>query len=512
MVKNFSDPFDRFLSVSATAETALLLLSTLLQTEADTDGPRVHRMPYFRWEHRVPESTKQNVQRALDGLTASPVNDLSLEVVKVGVFMRLYGGRGTDAIKLDELVNQGVSKETPAEVLFELGNIYRALTNWQTLQTIAETTLNHQPAGSWQRHVTADWLILARYRQLLKKLDAGKLTDTDLRAFKESAQFCTEALGNETKNTIFYQSLIAMLEGDIDGALDLLLMAQSLPGKLIILFERMEFFTNPEKLKAMPDTLVQNLVKNLTDHTPHQEGEAGMLLVSLDKVYFAQYGETFLTSFGQQNPDGLVHLHCVDFRPDSTRITELERAANIRINFTVDTPPDDVQEKHLFNGYCAGARYLFLHHYLTMYRRITVSDVDGVITRDLQDVWRDNCGAILLSSQLINPARRNTRLLWEAIAAGSFAISDTPANRRFTNRLANSLADQLTLCRDRKTKLFYTDQVSLFLAYMASKNECTFKPLNRLFSQKQGWQLDGATDAKIAFQKAANKQKSEQVN
>lgn len=494
--------FDRFLASEPGEHAAITLLADLHHTEAESDGPTVQRIPYFRWEHRVDEAQKQAVLDALDRAVTQVPESLALQTAKAGLSMRLCPANKIDIQSLQNRLETSLANCNVTAILFELGNILRALPKWPVLEQVADVALSRMPDHHWQANIMADWLILARYRQFIKRRASGKARPEDMTTLEQTVTRCSQILGENVRNVAFYRSLIATLKGDLDGALAGILEAQAMQGKVIVLFERLELFSNPYALPTAPESPLQTFTGNLSDHMHHEAGNDGVLLISLDKVYFEQYGEIFLKSFGYWNPDGLVHLHCVNFSLDDNVRRQLEQEASVRINFTVDTPPGYVQAKHLFNGYCAGARYMFLNRYLSHYQKIAVTDVDGVILRSLSDIWHDRDEAILITSQLVDNQGKSSRLLWETISAGSFAISDTPGNRRFAGRLANSLANQLAFCRERQVKLFYTDQISLLLAYMASTDDCSFQSLGHLFKQKPGWQLNAATDAKIKFQKA----------
>lgn len=500
---NSNQIFSAFLGSEPTKKAAIELLSALHTIEADQDGPRVQRIPYFRWEHTVEDKIKGRTIERLSEITATQPEDLAAQTTYAGIAMRLSGGKALDIEPLVKTAEKNIAACTEPTVLFELGNIFRALPRWKALKSAAQAAIPCFSKGSWQSHIACDWLILANYRLLLKKFDHNKINSGDIQALESIVQSCADGLGEDTKNIRFYRSLIASLYGDIDRAVDLIAQAQQLPGKLIVLFERLELFGDTSTPLEEPDQAATCFGENLTDHINHPADGRGTLLVSLDEAYFEQYAEIFLKSFGHWNPGGIVHLHCVDFQINDKKRKALEASANVKINSTEDRCAEFLKEKNLFHGYCAAARYLFMPRYLKRYGKLAISDVDGVIQRSIADIWHDDNTAIGLASRLVSNKWTSARLLWEAIAAGSLAISNTPNNLRFAWRTANTLAGQIDYCRNRKMKLFYADQVALLKAYMASREDCEFKPFSGLFSQKTGWQLAAGSDAKVDFQQSA---------
>lgn len=499
---NSNQIFDAFLRSEPTKKAAIELLSALHEIEAEQDGPHVQRIPYFRWEHSIEPKVKASAIELLNKINAAHPEDLATQTTYAGVAMRLSGGKAVDIEPLAETAKKKVAACTEPTVLFELGNIFRALPRWTALKSAAEAAIVCFSKGSWQSHIACDWLILANYRLLLKKFDRNKIDPDDIHAFDSIVQSCADCLDEDTKNIAFYRSLIASLRGDIDRAVDLITQAQRLPGKLIVLFERLELFADTSTPLDRPGKAAAVFAERLTDQINHPTDGRGTLLISLDEVYFEQYAKIFLKSFGHWNPGGLVHLHCVDFHIHDKKRQALEAAANVKINSTEDRCAEFLKENNLFHGYCAAARYLFMPRYLKCYRKLVISDVDGVIQRSIADIWQDGDTAIGLASRLVSHKWTSARLLWEAIAAGSLAISNTPSNLRFAWRTANTLADQIDYCRNRKMKLFYADQVALLTAYMASRENCEFKPFSGLFSQKTGWQLATGSDAKVDFQRS----------
>lgn len=478
------------------------LLADFHSAEAALDGPYVQRIPYFRWQETIPDKQVKQLQSLVQRTCAHNKNTPETVAAAAGILMRLSSEQPSATKLLLPLVPELLDNCRNETILFELGNIFRALPNWPLLKQVALAALEVIPCEHWQTNIACDWFILASYRLLVKKFEANSLRSDDIVQFETSIDFLAKKIGENTKNIAFYRSLALTLNNQIEDAINWMLKAQQLPGKILVLFRRLESVIPLTKLESQPSQGFINLEKSVVHHFSHPAPEAGVLLVSVDERYFELYSEKLLESFAYWNPGGLIHIHCVNFEPEQNHLLRLAKTYNLQINHSVDTRPELADAPNLYAGYCAGARYLYLPRYLEHYGKVAVSDIDGVIRVALADLWRGGNRAVHITSKLVSSEWTSTRLLWEAIAAGSFAIGDAPANRDFAWMLANYLTDQIKLCRDKRLRLFYTDQIGMLLAYAATKDICDFRPLEGLFTQQGRWKLIGAGDAKTRFQNA----------
>lgn len=468
--------------------------------EAHADGDHVQKIPYYRWHGALDGAQKGQLQQAVKAQwNADPENAEGL-VLAAGLMMRVRAEEPALLKILKKSRDSVIPKlENPA-ALYELGNILRALPDWPHLQALSAQALDRPQAQVWRAHIFADWHILARYRQLVKRFETNSVTADDLEAFAGTIEWLAGRIGEDTKNIAFYRSLMATLRKELDTAIDWTLKAQTLAGKTIALFQRLESFVAPGSLTDTEQpghSALAAAVEHQFRHAP--DGEPALLL-SADESYFNQFADKLFESFAHWNPGGVIHIHCVHFSLNEDRLAALEATHGIRINASIDCQPAIERGTDLFPGYCANARYLFLPHYLEHYRRIAVSDIDGVIRRPLAELWPEGSDAIRMTTKILSRKWSAARLLWETIAAGSLAISDTPANRRFAWMVANYLADQVEVCRRRSMKLFYTDQIGLLLAFMACRGSCDFKPLSGLYRQRGLWQFSGAADERARQQ------------
>lgn len=477
------------------------IMAAFHAAEDAADGPDAQKIPYFRWQHAVTPQQKKQLEAIADAALADTQASAETLTLATGLMMRLSKEAANNLGQFQEAADTLTGASGPT-ILYEAGNILRAVTDWPRLEALCGHALEQFDRSDMRLNILADWFVLARYRQLVRKFEVNRLSGDDTVAFEAVIERLAAALGRDTKNVAFYQSILATLRGALEDAVAWILKAQQLPGKVIVLFQRLESFCSLEDLASAQSPAHKTLAGPLDHHFLHQAGTDPVLLLSADQGYVERYFDKLCESFGYWNPGGLVHLHCVGFALDEMARRALETSHNVRINYTADRQPAIEADEELFPGYCANARYLFLPQYLAQYQRIAITDIDGVIRRPLKDLWRKGEDAIRITTKMLDDNWGATRLMWEAIAAGSLAISNTPANAAFAWRVANYLADQVEVCRTRGMKLFYTDQIGLLLSYLASRNSCEFKPLSGLYRQRGRWAFGGGGGTRAAHQKA----------
>lgn len=469
--------------------------------EDAADGPEAQKIPYFRWQHSLTEQQTRHLTQISNTALSDGDADAATVALATGLRMRLSQTSQVDEVRIKK-ASAALKDTSDKTVLYEAGNILRAITAWAHLEDLCDSALPTFERGDVRLNVVADWYVLARYRQMVRKFEVNRLSESDINDFESLIDRLAGAIGPDSKNTAFYRSILATLRNDLIGAVDWILKAQKLPGKLIVLFQRLESFCALDDLMVEQTPAHAALAQTLDHHFLHAADGGPVLLLSADSAYVQRYFDKLCESFGYWNPDGLIHLHCVGFSLDDTVRQTLEHNHGVRINFTVDRQPAIEADEQLFPGYCANARYLFLPYYLAHYQKVTVTDIDGVIRRPIADLWRKDDDAIRLTTKILDENWDTTRLLWEAIAAGSLVISHTPENTAFAWRVANYLAGQIAICRERGMKLFYTDQIGLMLGYLASQNTCTFKPLSGLYRQRGRWAFGGGGTSRAAHQQA----------
>lgn len=489
---------DTLLADSASLHT---IIAAFHAAEDAVDGPEAQKIPYFRWQHKLTKQQTWQLTQIANTALSNETADAATVVLAAGLQMRLPA-KGAPNEALIKKTTAALEHKADPTVLYEAGNILRAITAWPHLEDLCDSALPTFERGDMRLNIVADWFVLARYRQMVRKFEVNRLSESDINDFESLIKRLSGAMGSDSKNTAFYRSILATLRNDLMSAVDWILRAQNLPGKVIVLFQRLESFCSLDDLMAEQTPAHKDLTQTLDHHFLHAARGGPALLLSADCGYVDRYFDKLCESYGYWNPDGLIHLHCVGFSLNDTVRQTLENSHGVRINYTVDRQPAIEADEELFPGYCANARYLFLPHYLAHYQRVTVTDIDGVIRRPIGDLWPKGDNAIRLTTKILDENWGATRLLWEAIAAGSLVISNTPENSVFAWRVANYLASQVEICRERGMKLFYTDQIGLMLSYLASQDTCRFKPLSGLYRQRGRWAFGGGGTSRAAHQQA----------
>ncbi len=459
-----------------------------------------HRPPYYYWSSQLDTTVKQQIQKHLSLLKPSSLNN---QIVYLGLMLRL----GLN----DELCLNNIRKtcdkagDLPAIVLFELCNIFHAERAFKKLKIISAIGIQKTDKNSDALSIYCDWYVLAAYRILIPLFSENKLTQTHVDDLEEEINETIAKLGPYSKNSLFYKAVITSMKGNLENAVTLAKQAANTPGKMLEIFRKTEHFTD---LPPVADFDINTHQDTQTHHLRHEATGQAVLLVSADKPYFDRYHKKLVESFSYWNKDSILHIHCVGFTPDEYSLDLLEATEGCRINYTVDNKPEYMQSNNLHKGYCAGARYLYLPYYIDLYSKLVIADIDGVIRGPLQSLWRGDKKAILLTTKLFNASWQTGRLMWETIAAGAFAIVDTPKNQQFSNALSTYLNERLLHAAKTGEDPFFTDQIGLVLCYIAFKNTCHFETCIGLYSQVGQGNVTSKEDTKLQYQNSVNYKKT----
>ena len=493
----------RFLARPVSAGTLDRFLRALHDFEGRESGPRVFKPPYLYWQENLDAGQKTAIEKHLTPTAKLAKSDLKIACFRLAILMRLHPRHYPVLSQITKSIPAATVSNWPEHLLIEIGSVFRAVPDWQSLEAYCSRLLDILPTTSPNYAIVCDWLILASFRLSRH----GKMSAADAEAidhFADVAHHVMTRVGQGSKNSHFYASLLAGRQRNLEQAVASLLEAQCNQGKTIPLFQRLENFVSPQTLSSSPGAELRALWETLQYRYRHQNAaNSTVLLVSVDQKYFDRYLETFLSSVGQWNRDLLVHIHCINFDPAEDEILMLEKQSDVRINLSLDQRDAITGNGKLFPGYCAGSRFIFLPALLARYERIVSTDVDGVIVRSFAGLWEDDKNTIHIVSKLPDRSWQPDGFLWETIAAGAFAITHSPANMVFANMVANYLAHQLEVCSKQQYGMFYTDQVGLLLAYLRTQDSCQFRTIPKLFDQGGDWRFAAEAGSKKRFQSAS---------
>ncbi|PCI59307.1 MAG: hypothetical protein COB37_11725 [Kordiimonadales bacterium] len=495
-----TDPFDDFLVSSGDGAALQVLLGTLHTFEEGNTSGNVHQVPYKFWDGALPKEKTEALLAKIRGPIEQAQNDLVTLICCCAVLTRagyrnhsLYTGLASKIAKAE-------LGTFSSELLQEACDILHSFSAWTELSQVAAHGLKHFVRLPKFSAICSDWIVLAHYRMLMPLFRNNQLEQQHIAAFENTLNGIAEACEITAKNKLIHQGILAGLRRDPETAVTQMLGSQNTNGYGIKLFQLAENIVSPKSLLAEPHPSYAHRKRHLDIQMTHADTGRAALLVSTDQTYFERYAEKLIESFGFWNEGAIIHFHCVNFSPCPDLLARYETIHKVLLNFTVDSQPTILPASEIFKGYCAGARYLFLPDYLLHYRKVIVSDIDGLIVKNIDGLWRGDKHAILLSTKLLDKGQLYGRLIWESIAAGSFGITDSPDNRDFALKVSHYLCQQLDLSEDQNLSYFFTDQIGLMLSYLGSRNTCIFEKGGAPFTQGLGWGFndDGKKAAKQA--------------
>ena len=210
-------------------------------------------------------------------------------------------------------------------------------------------------------------------------------------------------------------------------------------------------------------------------------------LVSVDEAYFEKYFEKFLRVFEEQNPDGILHLHCIGFDPAPALETVQTR---VKLGYSIDHRPLAGLSQRDRYGYYAISRYLHLPHYLDSYEEILVFDIDGRVLQNIAALRKSVPDVdVIIGGRLLIENRCLFRLPWEAFPANALFFARTSGARDFARYVSSYLEECLNSVSDYNS-LWYSDQNALFYAWLDTKDCVRFCHFDSPpFRQAMSWKL-----------------------
>ncbi len=462
-----------------------ICLSQMQAIEREVFGANGYRVPFYVWRRHVPEDVKTAVLPALmerlDGQTGPHEH-----ILLVALALRLQA----DGVDVSKLVARHWQYHLEALSPIrgqELCLILHFHHQFAKLAVVSEHMVR-VGLGNWgQQRLFCDWYVQSRYQPLKRKMFQNTLSDEDIGQLEEVVAQCEERLGANDPNVANYRGLLACARGDFEAAVKHHCAGKH--GTYHIQFFRAASNVIPvERMRELADANLDPLAGNneflSRQHVilRHDKTEDATLIACDDRYYYA-FADQFIQSFALNNPGGLLHIHAVDFRPDSDQLDAFEDKYGLCINVTIDPGPEGLGRGDIWSGYCAGARYIHLPRYLEIYDRVIVNDIDGIVHSSMKEVWAGHEGAIMLSTLALEKDRKGHFSFWSNIGAGAFGVEARPEQKAFTKALSGYLIERLDECRRTDQRFFFSDQVGLLLCVLAFGDTVKMTRMRQIFRQ-----------------------------
>lgn len=378
----------------------------------------------------------------------------------------------------------GISDFSTAAMALRYVWILFSQRNWSKITEMATAV---DPAGltSEERGALSDLYMLAQYRQTMPHLMQGKGDSSEaLNTYEAALNWCRNTLIEDDNRAALHAACLDCIRGA--AAAGWARVAQ-LPAT----FTKHGVFRATDNMFPVDQIAISKAQWTFhsrdRDFTFLPHNRKASLLVSCNEAYFHTFGRIFVQNTLALPGDFGIHLHCIGFTPAS-HLEDLQVGG--RVGYTIDNT--DISEFNEDNktAYFAGARYLFLEHYLDLYPQILVSDIDGCYQPALAEEF-SRPQEILYTSQNFRQDIPFRRLWWEQISAASVLFRASPG----TKRAAAHLSDYILTCLNENARdgrsAWYSDQLALCSMVTAFPDLKTapFGAKKRLFTQDQNWRL-----------------------
>lgn len=488
-------------------ESVPALLSDMRAYERAHIAVHVFKSPYYLWQWKAPETIRAHLKTCLETwVAAMPVGDPG--IISLAVLYRRI--TALMLCPLRDLAEVALSQEVlkiDCNSLRDLAAIAHLEKDFALLTKLAGYGLNTVALDKDGCAQFADYMFQSHYQGLKEAIFQRRLTEDDLKGLQALRQQLVSRLGHDCRNSNLYDSVLAAVKGDLVKSLQHAAAARGQAGRISPYFQAALNALEPDTFQKLKDE-AQNTASHIlldfpcTDHIDSAADD--VVLVSCDQSYFTAYAHDFLATFAQKNPAKAAHIHCVGFAPDRTEITSWGQTLDIVVNYSVDKTlleGTGAQAQDLRMGYYAGARYIHLPRYLQLYKRIIITDIDGIFHADVDEIWSQH-DSVQLSTILLDPAYERYFAPWENIGAGAFACTDAPSHKAFANTLSAYLSRRFHESKKGDTRFFYSDQMGLLQSYLAHKNDCSFLQMLQTFAQSDALGDSARKADKKAFQQS----------
>lgn len=433
--------------------------------------------PWMRWR-----LLRTDDPAYLDGFPSSaPVlsdNPLSQTILSAALAMRTNSvDADTSAIKnlfeeTEALLSQ--SETLPARVQFELMFIAYHERRWALVQQLVCRLLGMPISPDPMLSARIDALLLetlffCTYRPYMPHYvdnPTPLLEKLELLLAQPSAARVMEARGMAAKT--IEANLLAM-RGQFDEALALYGDVAAANGFRSPVFQQTQVLLPLTDLSETTRAEDMDWYKSRSQtsfHFTHKPEGEHAIVVAVEPDYFARFGALYAEIVGTTNPGALIHFHLINFDDQSTTVAVLNSMAakaNVRINHTFEDNALMANEPRLKGGVCVNTRYIYLPDYLAAYGGVTITDVDGWLTKSMDALANFGDRDSLVSSWIWKKNTGYWRLPWGNLSGGYCSIKSSPVSRRFAALVAHYLSRLFARNAETGKPLFYADQAAHFL-------------------------------------------------
>jgi len=506
-------------SDAAARETLAGVLASVRDFEAQFLNAHSYKSPYYFWHWNIAADVKARLINFVTSALAGDRLDAFDRLDMLVLGRRVSTDMPIDLSKMVDLLNATATGECHVETVRDVAALAHLEKDFEALQTISHLGLGRAEAGSDHARAFADYLFQVRYQGLKVHIFERSLTDENIADLRDLRSKLAAHIGTNSRNVAIYDSIVACMNGDVLAAEKLAAEAGDRSGKTTPYFLAARNALPPAEISAFkqagPEGAAAALAAFPVQHIRNQPAETA-LLISCDEGYFDDFALNFVRSFAHSNTEtnicantgsntgACVHFHCVGFTPDHGRLDQWQADTGVMINASVDTTQlkgIGTNDQDIRMGYYAGARYIHLPYYLTIYDRIVITDIDGVFDNSIDAIFADS-PAIQMSSVLLDPAYSRYFAMWENIGAGAFACTAAPEHKAFAATLSLYLQTRFHQAKTGETRFFYSDQVGLLQSYLQHRGDTDFVRMSPTFEQSGSLADSTRKGDKKAFQRA----------
>lgn len=433
--------------------------------------------PWMRWRH-LSEDDPAYLDALPDTIPGNLENNLATTVLHVALAVRRANTENNGAGQLfkapAELIE--ASKELGPSLQLELMMLGVHERRWKVVEALASRLLAVDGVtGNAKLDLIADDLLLdtlffSIYRPYMPHyVDNPKPLVDRLAALAEGTSVA-RVLARGSIAALTYRANMLALTGAFDDALELYQQAVTADGFRSPVFQQVQTLLPVNSLRNEDQTTdIEWYHARSTTHFHYTHAPAGEhgILVSAEPSYFERYAALYASIVGTCSPGALIHFHLINFPADQAdtlaKLREIEKTCGVRINHSFEVNQLLVDRPQLKGGVCVNTRYIYLPDYLEAYASVTITDIDGWLTKPVAGLTDFGDRDTLVSSWIWKKNTGYWRLPWGNVSGGYVSIRSTEASLRFARLIAQYLSKLFARNAYSQKPMFYADQAAHFL-------------------------------------------------
>ena len=450
-----------------------------------------HFYACYKWEKLVYDSGHM-LRKKLESISGAEAILSFADSIRLATFVWRFGAMPISLIKrLAECAltdSRHHLDALPTEELVEVLFILSFCKEHDAVARLAKFAGSRADLNPVLRPLVGDCLYLTSYYRYRPSRERKKPVK-HIPPPEEAEKIASRIAGAGTLNAGIYKGITQSLNGLMVESEKTIQEALKIPGTLMANMKSARHVTSASAIQGVIqraealEPIGEPAGADFRLNMRHNGQRELVLFVSCDKYYFKSFSDVFLASISVKNPNLIVHFHLVDFELSSDQLEDLEQRFGLRINVSLDRF-DRQPGLNAYGDYIVASRFAYLAKVLPTYGAVFLSDIDGVIHRQLAGFRIMKDPAVLLATKVNLETAESKNALWGSMSGGIFGVANTPDCQLFIDAMAHLMLEKISNARNGGPRVFFADQCALAQLYLALRKRIPFRNMEGPFFQQ----------------------------